>query len=144
MGVNSHPPQFRHPANLDPLHDEDIAVVIEACPVRADELTGDELVARFAAQRIVPLRRVRVAELRYERVALVHERHAAVQVGNDDQALVLVEMAGESKPGNEVDVLAVEREALQSVVAPVGDDDHGRVGARIDPDAMRFCELARL
>ena len=67
-----------------------------------------------------------------------------MQVGNDDQALVLVEMAGETEAGNEVDVLAVEREALQPVVAPVGDNDHGWSRARVDPDAVRLGELAGL
>ena len=53
---------------------------------------------------------------------LVDQRHAAVQVGDDDEALVLVEVARQPEAGDEIDVLAVEREALQAVVAAIGDD----------------------
>ena len=54
---------------------------------------------------------------------LVEQRHAAVQVGHDDQALVLVEVARQPEAGDEVDVLSVQREALQPVVAAIGDDE---------------------
>ena len=50
---------------------------------------------------------VGVAEMRDDRVGRVHQRHAAVQIGNHDQALALVEVAGQPEPGDEVDVLAV-------------------------------------
>ena len=46
-------------------------------------------------------------ELRDEGVALVHQRHAPVQIGDHDQALTLVEVAGQPEAGDEVDVLPV-------------------------------------
>ena len=77
------------------------------------------------------LRIVRVAEVRDDRVALVDQRDAAVQVGDDDQALVLVEVAGQPEAGDEVDVLAVQREALQAVVAAIGDDQRSAAAPRV-------------
>src|SRR5688500_14206435 len=60
--------QFRHPSYFDPLDHEDVAVVVEARAVRTDELARDELLARLAAQRILPAR-VRIPELRDQCVA---------------------------------------------------------------------------
>ena len=75
--------------------------------MRADELAGDELVPRLTPERVVPVRIVRVAQLRDEGVALVHQRHAPVQIRDHDQALTLVEVAGQPEAGDEVDVLPV-------------------------------------
>ena len=56
----------------------------------------------------------------------------------------LVEVARQAETGDEVDVLAVEREALQPVVAAIGDDEHRGRGARVDPDAVRLDQLPGL
>ena len=54
-----------------------------------------------------------------------------MQIGNDDGALVLVEVARQPEARDEIDVRAVEREALQPVVAAIGDDQHRRRAARV-------------
>ena len=51
---------------------------------------------------------------------------------------------GSRKPGTKSMCCAVEREALQPVVAPIGDDEDRRCAARVDPDAVRLGQLARL
>ena len=58
-----HLTQLRYAAHFHPLDDEDVAFVIEAGAVRADELSGDEFVARLRAQGVVPVRRVRIAQM---------------------------------------------------------------------------------
>ena len=68
----------------------------------------------------------------------IDERHAAVEIRNHDGALALVEMARQPEPGHEVDVLAIERESLQAVVAAIGDDEDWRCRARVHPDAVRL------
>ena len=91
-------PQLRHPPDLDPFHDEDIAVVIEAGAVRADELAGDELVARLAAQRVVPFGRVRVSELRDERVVLSISVTRPCRSGTTTRPLCSSKWQGSRKP----------------------------------------------
>lgn len=39
--------ELGHPANLDPLHDEDVPLMVETRAMRADELAGSEGVARL-------------------------------------------------------------------------------------------------
>ena len=64
--------------------------------------------------------------------------------GMTTRPLPFVEVAGQPEALDEVDVLAVQREALQAVVAPIGDDQDGLAPRVIDPDPVRLGELARL
>src|SRR5258708_360504 len=116
--------------------------VVETRAVRADELAGDEGIARLSADRIVPRRRIRVSEVLDDRVLAVDEGDSPVQVGDDDDALALVEMAGQPEPGHEIDVGAVHRESLQAVVSAIPDDPYPAGAARVDPEARRFGPLA--
>ena len=116
-------PQLGYPSDLDPLDDEDIAGVIEAGAVRANELARDEFLARLASQRVVPVLGVGVAEVLDHLVVTIDEGDAALEVGDDDQAFPFVEVAGQPESLDEVFVLAIEREALQAVVATIRDDE---------------------
>ena len=102
---------------------------------------GMKDVARLRAQRVVPVRRVRVTEVCDQLVVPIHERDAAVEIGYHDETLVFVEVARQPETGDEIDVGAVEREALQAVVPPIGDDQHGFVTAVVHPDAVRLVQL---
>src|SRR6187399_2181857 len=104
--------ELGHPADLDPFDDEDVAVVIEARAVRTHELARDEVLARAAAKRVVPVRRVRVAQMFDDLVLPVDERDPPVEIGNDDGATAFVEVTGQTEPRDEVDVLTVHRESL--------------------------------
>ena len=84
---------------------------------------------------------VRVTEVCDQLVVPIHERDAAVEIGYHDETLVFVEVARQPETGNEIDVGAVEREALQAVVPPIGDDQHGFVAAVVHPDAVRLVQL---
>ena len=121
-----------------------LPVAIEAGAVRADELARDERVARLRAQRVVPVRRVRVAEVLDDLVAPSMSVTRPCRSGMTTVPLSLVEVAGQPEARDEVHVRAVEREALQPVVAAVGDDEDRRSPARVHPDAVRLVELPRL
>src|SRR4030095_13604893 len=112
----------------------------EAGAVWTDELAGDELIARLRAQRGVPVRRVRVAEVGQDLIPPADQRHAAVKIWNPDRALPLVKVARQPESGHEIDRGAVERETLQPVVAPVGDHEDRSPGARVDPQAVRLVQ----
>src|SRR6266436_3272992 len=112
--------QLSDAPNFDPLHDENIAFVVEAGAVRANELPRDEFVPGLIAQGIHPIRGIRIPQVFDDLVVLVHQRDSAVKVRDDDVALLLVEMTGKPKARHEVQVLAVHRESLQPVVPPVG------------------------
>src|SRR4249920_1041304 len=86
-------PQLGYPSDLDPLDDEDIAGVIETGAVRANELARDELVARLASQRVVPVLGVGVAEVLDHFVVTIDEGDAALEVGDNYQACPFVEVA---------------------------------------------------
>ena len=58
----------------------------------------------------------------YQGVAAVDQRHSAVQVRNDDQPVALVEVTRQPEALDEIDMGAVEGEALQPVIAAIGDD----------------------
>ncbi len=88
--------------------------------MRADELTWNELVARFAAQRVVPVRRTRITKVSDDGILFVEEGDTPVQIRDHDETVVLVEVTRQPEAGDEIEVPAVEREALQPVIAPVG------------------------
>ena len=116
-------PQLGYPSDLDPLDDEDIAGVVEAGAVRANELARDEFLAGLPSQRVVPVLRVGVAEVLHHFVVTIDEGDAALEVGYDNQAFPFVEVARQSESLDEVLVLAIEREALQAIVTTIGDDE---------------------
>ena len=58
-----------HPVIRNP----DVALVIETCPVRADELTGHKSLPRLGPQRVVPGRCVRVAQVLDDAVVAIHQ-----------------------------------------------------------------------
>ena len=84
---------------------------------------GMNAVARLRAQRVVPVRRVRVAEMLDDAVLPVDQRHAPVQIRNHDAPLLFVEMARQPEALDEIDVRTVERKALEPIVAPIRDDE---------------------
>ena len=53
----------------------------------------------------------------------------------------VLKLQGSVVPFDEIDVLAVESEALEAVVGAVGDDEDGRRSAGIDDDAVRAIQL---
>src|ERR1019366_2627992 len=103
-----------HATDLDPLHDEDVALMVEARAMRADELAGGEDIPRLRrADRPSGGGRVRIAQMQDDLVALVDEGHAPLQIGDDNVSVPLVEMARQAEAADEVDVLAIRSEPLQ-------------------------------
>src|SRR5579864_1154007 len=114
--------QLRYASDLDPLDHEDVSSVIENGAVRRDELAGREVLALFGAELAPFLVRVlTVAQMRDHFIVLVHESHASEQIRNDDHAVLFVEVTGELRALDEVDVLAFESEALDAAVRAVRD-----------------------
>jgi hypothetical protein len=75
-------------------------------------------------------------------IVFVNQRDAALQVGNNDHAGVLEKMAWQAETLDKIDMLPVEREALQACVAAVGDCEYGVASAHIYPNSMRLLQLA--
>src|SRR4029450_2416319 len=80
--------QLRDAPHLHPFDDEDVAVVVEAGAVRADELPYREILARPAA-KLLPRVDAGLAELLDDAVALVNQCHPGEQIGDDHHALAL-------------------------------------------------------
>lgn len=132
--------EFGDAANLDPLDDENVAVVIEIGAVRGDEFARSEMVAGLIADADVG---GAVAELDDELVVFVEEGDAGFEVGDDHELAVGMKVArGAKVVGDEPDVLAVEGEGLQAAIGAVGNDEDRGVAAQIDHQAVRAIGLA--
>src|SRR6202034_4457503 len=70
--------QLGHAAYIHPLHHEDVARMVEAGAVRADEFAWDEFIARLIAQRKLIVSFMRIAQMFDDLVVLVHQRDAAI------------------------------------------------------------------
>ena len=76
-------------------------------------------------------------------LSLSNRLHAGVQVRHHHHVATQVEMGGEADVVIEAQVLAVEREILQSGVRPIGHDQRRRAaGAVVEPQAMRRLHIA--
>ena len=65
-----------------------------------------------------------------------------MQVGNDDDAVLLVKVTGQPEARHEIDMPSVQCEPLQTIIAAIRDHQHRVRASCIDPDTMGFIELA--
>jgi len=77
-------------------------------------------------------------------VFLIQDHYLRVEIGDDHVAVFLVEpeVARRGEIIHDVDGFAVQREALQTFVGAVGNDDVGFLEAVIDGDTVRAIELS--
>lgn len=141
-GHSVQPTKLRNTPNLDPLDDEDIAAMVEASPMRTNELAGRKMLARFQAPLAVVVRAL--AHMRDDVVFPVKHRHPRRQVRNHHVATPDVEVARQVNTEVEAPVLSLERELLKAIVAAVGHEDRCFLAARIANDAVRAIELPGL
>ena len=112
--------QLSHSPYFQPLHHDDIPLVIEARAVRADEFPRREMVARQLT-RVVPLRFRIVAQIRDHSIVLIHQSHPRPEIRHYHVAVLeVIEVTGQIRAADEVDMLPVEREALDALVAAIG------------------------
>ena len=114
--------QFRDAADFYPFDDEDIAGVIEACAVRADEFAGLECrVAPSSAARGPPSDRLQRPRCVITLFFSSSRVTRASRSGITTLPLRMLKWQGELTPDPKLNMLAVEREVLQSLVGAVRD-----------------------
>ena len=137
--------QFRHTAHLDPLDHENIAFVIEAGTMWADKLSRNEArTVGCVAGRIWMAIGSRIAQMENDFVVLVDQRHARLEIGNYHISFLFVEMARQSKAGNEVDELSAKSKPLQPVVSPVSHNENWIRRAIVHPNSVRLFKMSRI
>ncbi len=98
--------------------------------------TNGEFAVGANALRIVP-------QLGNDTIVGVEDCDAGVEFGHDHQILIGSDVGRQAEAGQRFDGLAVEGQALQRVVCPVGNDQPRLTpAASIDPQAVRRIEFA--
>jgi len=114
-------PKLRYPADFHILDHEDIASVIEYCAVRRNEFPRDKIRAVFGSPNSSRIAALAVTQVRDDFVVFVQQGHAGLQVGHDNDALVLVEMARRTRTSDNIDRLVIQRITHDPVVAAIRD-----------------------
>jgi hypothetical protein len=124
--------------DCDPLDNEDISFMTETSAMRTNKASGDKIAAILDPQLVCLFFRVLAFSKRCNYSVLpVEDNHFALQVGNDNFAISLVKIAGQlARAENKVNVLALQRESLQSRIRSVCHHEYGRIGASIDPNPV--------
>ena len=92
--------QFRHAARFHPFRNKDVPILIKPSIVGVNEFAWLPFVAHaahFEAGQCDLAPRFVVAELRDDFVVFVEDRHAAVQVGHQQQVALNVDVGGEEE-----------------------------------------------
>ncbi len=130
--------QLADAAHLNPFDHEDVSSVIEACAVRADELSGSELVARLLANILPGVGGGIVAQLRDHVVVAVKQGHPRAEVRHHYVAVFInVEMARQVGATDESDMFARQREVLDTAVGAIGNGNDRLGAAHIADNPMR-------
>ena len=146
--ASTHALQERDTAGLHPLGDEDVTVLVEAGVVRVDEFArgppvglgaDPETVEHLLGPRLV------VTQMDHDVIVLVEQGDAGEQVGHQQHLAPDVEVGREALTVFlHAHGLAVERDVLEPMVGPVGDDEVDlTTGPVIEPDAVRRLVPAR-
>ena len=123
--------QFGHSSGLDPLDDEDVALVIEAGTVRTNKSAGRKSSWALIAHRTPFLLGIfALSESGDNLVIAIQNYNFAEKIGDDNVAVPLVQITRHlRRSGNAVHMFSVEAKALQAAVAAVGHTEQWDVSA---------------